>query len=215
MHLVFFACPGTPKAALRDSYASALAPLGQVQIVWLTARGRSSAFTALAKKLRGTSKRLLPQLIKQHHGHRKPRSVSLVSYSAGYGFARELLSNKADLQALSGYVALDSIHADLDADGSAADHQLQGFVELAKRAQRREASCWIGHSDVATGGYASTTQTAQEIERLAGGQRGHFMVAAFDEYARHLPGPEHTAALYKWGPGFVAEAIVGFAQLMC
>lgn len=215
MHLILFACPGDPSAALRESYSAALAPLGEVKLAWLTARGLSSTFSKMAVRMRRGHKRLLPQLLQDHTDGRKPQSVTLISYSAGYGFARELLGNSADRQALTGYVALDSIHADLDADGSAADAQLGGFVAFAKRAQSCASFFWIGHTDVKTHGYASTTNTAHEIERLAGGQRGDFMVAAYDLHHARASGAEHRAALKTWGPGFVAEAVIPFVRTRC
>jgi hypothetical protein len=66
----------------------------------------------------------------------------LVTFSAGYGLARELLRD-AD-PGIAALVLLDSLHAATEADGTPLDSQMAPFVAFAQRAQRGEAGCgWL------------------------------------------------------------------------
>jgi hypothetical protein len=129
----------------------------------------------------------------------------LVTFSAGYGLARELLRD-AD-PGIAALVLLDSLHAATEADGTPLDSQMAPFVAFAQRAQRGEVALWVGHSDVPTVGYESTTETAAELVRLAGPPSGLFHVEAFNVRDAAHAKEEHMAALRDWGPAFVAECV--------
>ena len=209
-HAIHFFCPGKPSSVVVQRYRRALAPLGQYQIIWHTPAGTSSVFTALAAAWR-ISGRCLPQLLNQHPvaASGAATSVTLVAFSAGYGAVRQLLVDERDRQGIDAVVLLDAIHAGLDAEGRANDAQLKGFVAYAQRAKTAtDALFWLGHTDVPTYGYASTTQTTAELLRLVGGEGGQFRVHSYDLFPPFKAKSEHAAALTKWGPNYLGEALV-------
>lgn len=137
-------------------------------------------------------------------------TTTVASFSAGFGYLRDYLDAGGDPDAV---VFVDSLHAGLDPDGTARDSQLMGVVRYALRAAEGERVLWLGHTDVPTYGYASTTQVAEELRRLTGyedrAEPWSYHVRAFDL----LPGrtaadyrAEHSRALTEWGPDFVAGA---------
>lgn len=210
-HIIYFV-KGDP--SVLPAYRRALAAVGDFDIVLVRATpdGLSSAYGKLADQLcdpaTGT---ICPGLFSRFGCPRAPyETTTLATFSAGYKLAERLLAVPADADAIDAYVAIDSIHADFDADGTASDVQITPFVDFARRARAGEKVFWIGHSDVPTaqtgsGAYASTTQVAAEIVRLAGGEEGHFHRRAFNVETN--PMKEHLAAIRKWGPGFLAEAM--------
>jgi hypothetical protein len=204
-HLVYFV-HGEPAAT--PAYETALAPAGSVDIVLVRLEGKSSVYAQLGESLRDADGRILPALRARFPAPEAEEAYStltLITYSAGYALARAILANEEDREALDAYVAIDSIHADL-VDGVADAEQLAGFVAFAERARDGDKTFWLGHSDVRTAGYASTTQVAARILDLAGGEGGGFVVRGFD--VRAADASEHRAALIEWGPGFVAEALI-------
>lgn len=206
-HLVYFA-HGEPAAI--PAYAAALAAIGDVDIdiVLVRLEGKSSVYAQLGADLRDTDSRILPAL-RQRFPAPEPEeayaTLTLITYSAGYALAREILAGAEDRDALDAYVALDSIHADL-VDGAADAAQLAGFVTFAELAKDGDKTFWLGHSDVRTAGYASTTQVAARLLELTGGEGGGFVVRGFNVRAQDAS--EHRAALFEWGPGFVAKALI-------
>ncbi len=203
-HLVYFA-HGEP--ARIPAYAAALVAARSVDIVLVRLEGRSSAYARLGEDLRDTDGRILPALRRRFPAPEPDAAYStltLITYSAGYALARAILACPGDREALDALVAIDSIHADL-VDGAADAAQLAGFVAFAERARDGAKTFWLGHSDVRTDGYASTTQVAARLLELTGGACCGFVVRAFN--VRAGDPSEHRAALTEWGPGFVAEAL--------
>ena len=203
-HLVYFA-HGEP--AVLPAYAAALAPAGDVDIVLVRLEGRSSAYEQLGQELRCPEGRILPELRRRFPAPEPEgayTTLTLITYSAGYALAREILARAGDRAALDAYVAIDSIHTDL-VDGVADAAQLAGFAGFAEQTKEGDKTFWLGHSDVRTAGYASTTQVAARMLELVGGEGGGFVVRAFN--VRVQDASEHRAALIGWGPGFVAEAL--------
>ena len=139
-------------------------------------------------------------------------TFTLAAFSAGYGYARLMEVHHPDM--IDALCYIDSRHSNLDSDGTAGDVDLGSLVQFALRAQEREKVLYVGHTDVPTQGYASTTQVAHELARLTGYSetrpgdtyviREHDLVDEKVEgwrgYAR-----EHSWALTKWGPEFLAE----------
>lgn len=210
-HVIYFV---KGDASIVASYKKALAPVGDFDFIVVAARpdGLSSVYGKLADALRdGGSGRICPGLFKQFGAPRSPYSTTtLATFSAGYKLAERLLAVPEDADAIDAYVAIDSIHADFDPDRTAKDEQIAPFVSFAKRARAGEKVFWLGHSDVQTPqvgkfAYASTTQTANEIVRLAGGEGGSFRRRAYN--LKQSPVEEHVAAIQQWGPGFLAEAM--------
>jgi hypothetical protein len=201
-HLVYFVHANT---TVRQRYASAFAPLG-ADVVFVHIRGLSSVYTKLAAELRGPDGRVLPGLRERYRAPRPAAeyaTTTLITYSAGYALARALLASPEDRAELDVYVAIDSIHADLDEATSA--EQLHGFAEFARMAREGGKVFWLGHSDVRTSGYASTTQVANRLLELAEGQGGGFLVRAFNVHSNDFA--EHRAAVTEWGPRFATEAL--------
>ncbi len=203
-HLVYFAHGET---AVLPAYSAALVGAGEVDIVLVRREGRSSAYAQLGEEMRDTEGRILPELSRRFPAPEPDGAYAtrtLITYSAGYALARAILAGAEDRGALDAFIAVDSIHADL-VDGVADAAQLDGFVAFADRAKAGDKTFWLGHSDVRTAGYASTTQVAERMLELAGGEGGGFVVRAFN--VRGPDPAEHRAALIEWGPQFVAEAL--------
>lgn len=201
--------------SVRHLYSKALEQLGEVELTTLNAGAYSSAYSATAERFRDHNGRILPRLLaNQRQNLTLPyKSFTIISFSAGYALVREMLKNQADANAIDAYIAIDSIHSGFEAPGNPLDSQLMPFVRLAERAKRGQALFWLGHSDVKTPqtgktAFASTTQVAQEIEQLAEGQSGNFVVRI--KNVRDKDTDEHTAALCEWGPEMVREALVPF-----
>jgi len=217
MHVVYFACPGKPGAVTVRRYEQALSPLGDVQLVWIAKPGFSSVFVREAQRLRRND-RIVPELLRHYPASGRISTISLICFSAGYGFARELLRHPEDRAALDGLVLLDALHTGFDGDGTAADHQLTMFAEYARLAQAGAATFAMAHTDVPTpqpgqpNAFASTTQTAEELLRLTGGARGRFTVHSYDRFPPKLAKREHGAALVDWGPGLVQTQLVPHLQ---
>ncbi|MEP7122944.1 MAG: hypothetical protein ABJE95_18600 [Byssovorax sp.] len=204
-HLVYFA---HGEIAVLPAYASALAPVGDVDLVLVRLEGKSSVYAQLGEDLRDADGRILPGLSARYPAPEPDEAYAtrtLVTYSAGYALARAILAGAEDRDALDAYIAVDSIHADL-VDGVADAAQIEGFVAFAAQAKAGDKTFWLGHSDVRTAGYASTTQVAARLLDLVDGEGGGFVVRAFNLRAQDAN--EHRAALTAWGPGFVAEALI-------
>jgi hypothetical protein len=181
-------------------------------------QGLSSVYRQLAADVRGSDGSILPGLLRRYpppqplEVYTGPGGGGLVlaSFSAGYGLSASILASAADRGLVDGVVAIDSWHAGLDPDGTASDADLAPLVAAALRAREGGSVVWLGHTDVPTVGYASTTQVAEELLRLTNGPGEGLSVEAFDE----VPGAgwsgaatEHRLALTRWGPGFLGRAI--------
>lgn len=210
-HVIYFV---KGDLSIIPAYKKALAAVGDFDFIVVAAKpdGLSSAYGRLADELCDPGNgRICPGLFSKFGAPRAPyATTTLATFSAGYKFAERLLAVKEDADAIDAYVAIDSIHADFDPDRSAKDQQIEPFVSFAKRAKAGEKVFWLGHSDVVTPqvgktAYASTTQVANEILRLAGGEGGQFHRQAYN--VETSPVKEHVAAIQKWGPAFLAEAM--------
>lgn len=208
--LVLFACPGKPQPPVVERYEAAL-PEG-AELRWIAPPGRSTVFGDIGRGCRGQDGRVLPGLLARR-APGKWRSVSLVSFSAGYGLAREVLAQAEDRRALWGYVALDSIHAAL-ADRQPNAAQLRGFAAYAAQARRFECLFALGHTDVQTPQKpapgvvpsASTTQCAGWLVKTVP-PGGAWIVRAYDLRDDAHQMAEHSLALTEWGPELVADTL--------
>lgn len=142
----------------------------------------------------------------------------LASWSAGYKLVERALYSR-HAEALVGAVMLDSGHAAFDGDGTPADRQLEPFVDLARRAAAGEGLLWVAHTDVQTpqrgpGAFASTTQWAAELVRLAkpAAPGPLFRIEAFNREPPERAKQEHIGALLAWGPSFVGDAIAAWIR---
>ena len=168
--------------------------------------GLSSAYSRLALANRAPDGRIVPNLIAKYAPPADWYNVILITFSAGYALAREVLKSEADRDALAAYVALDSIHAATDAAGLPLAEHVAPFIAYAKSAAAGDAVFWLGHSDVKTYGYESTTETAAAIAEAVTPANG-FFVRAYDVRPASQQRQEHGAALAEWGPLFVAGAV--------
>lgn len=208
-------CHATPQ--VRDVYQAALDATGlEVEFALCNSphKGLSAAYTRLAKEVEANE--VGPTMVHKlcsYLGLRSPEqweSITLASFSAGYGLVREVLSEQASHHELTAVVGIDSWHSGFDPDGTAKDSQLGGLVQFMLAAKEGEKACWLGHSDVQTYSYASTTQVANEVRRLAGlenhsePQKGA-RIRGFDVAVN--PGTEHSRALTQWGPRWLAGAV--------
>lgn len=180
----------------------------------------SSAYYDLAAQCRrGDS--ILDGVIERFHPPRPLASYGVVvvaSFSAGYALWSRVLALPRDASRIDAVVGIDSWHAGFDADHTASDAQLAPLLAFALSAREGPRVCWLGHSDVETpqkdyrdasgrlvSAYASTTQVARELERLAGGTGGGFRIDAYDVDKDQTK--EHGHALTVWGPAWLAAAV--------
>ncbi len=216
-HLVLFI--HGDESSVRRMYTDALRPLGEVDLVFINCGAYSSPYAAEGTNLRDTSGRVLPRLLGKWVptaiAARKHDTLSVVSFSAGYGLAREILRSSDDRGALDAYVALDSVHS-APIGTAASKVQLQPFADYATRAKNGQCLMWLSHTDVQTpqlpakNAFASTTQVAEELLKLTGGTGGNWFVRSYNTRPASEQMGEHSAALVEWGPSFVAEALVPY-----
>lgn len=181
-------------AEVMPQYAAALGP--NVDLVRVFVPGPSSSYVEYAAK-KFSSGKILPRVLAENGLiDQQYRRVLLATFSAGYAFARRVLETDGD--DIDGYVAIDSIHYSVP-------NQLLPFTNWAKMAKDKTKAFWLGHTDVPTVGFFSTTQTALTIANAVGGTGGWFVRRAYDlEQDARL---EHIAALNVWGPAFVRECL--------
>lgn len=199
---------------MKARYEAALSPLtasgDRVELRFIVAGGLSSAYQQLAQQMSDAKGRILDKLFK-HYPAPSPiesyATINLVTYSAGYAFARVLLANASDAARITSYVALDSIHASYESPTKKKPlpAHLAPFVAYAEKARAGLTRFWLGHSDVKTSGYASTTEVAAALS-ASPGVGGNFNIRSYNVAAD--PRAEHAAALTQWGPSFVAEALI-------
>ncbi len=166
--------------------------------------GMSAAYDALAQSVLRDG-RVLPGLLQRY---KPPRagydSTWLVCWSGSYAIARAM--RPADRAEIAGLVLLDGGHTVLVADGTASAAGVAWLADWAREAKAGRCTVAIHHTDVRTyGDTASTTQVAQKVLQLVGGQGGRFTVQAHNVAVKDTD--EHVAARDGWGPAVVAEAM--------
>lgn len=200
--------------AVRSKYEAACSKLGaKVHVIPFVApgTGMSSLYDNLGAQLRAANGgRVLAPLVKKYAPGIAYDHLVLAWFSGGYAMGRQVPIAEHDM--LAGMVAIDGMHTSFDTDHTASDKGLEWATTFAARARNGGAVFWVGHTDVQTpqtgpGAYASTTQAAQELVRIAGAPTKGLRVQAFD-----LRGPteqkrEHGDALHVWGPEWLAGAV--------
>ena len=126
----------------------------------------AAAFTTLLAEAADTTARLTG---------RRPAwsSVTLMSFSAGYGAVRAVLAQPETAARVSGVILLDSLHASYVIDGDPSAPRVKDpavrvtdldvFSRLAADAAAGRKRFWVTHSEVYPGTYASTTDTASAL----------------------------------------------------
>jgi hypothetical protein len=141
--------------------------------------------------------------------------VAVSSFSAGFGGVRELLKVPAHFDRIDALFMADSLYAGYA--GDPAEHRidpklLAGFERFAAEAAAGRKTFVLTHSAQVPEGYASTTETADDLIRSVGGrasparddwgggwtltrrfEKGRFLVLGFagregDDHLRHLRG---------------------------
>lgn len=100
-------------------------------------------------------------------------SVTLTSWSAGYGAIRAILARPEASARVRAVILLDSLHASYIVDGEPAaprakdptvkTSDIEVFTRLASEAAAGRVRFWVTHSEVYPGTYASTTDTADAL----------------------------------------------------
>ncbi len=143
----------------------------------------------------------------------------LASWSAGYGYTRELLRVEGRPADVVAVVALDSIYAGLGADGQPLAADLTPWVALAEEAVAGGVAFAVGASAIDYmeslphgQRYASTGRVADAIAHelgLAPAGSRRVSTTAGSLVLAHYPGQDaaaHVAAVRGWGPALVVEA---------
>jgi hypothetical protein len=100
--------------------------------------------------------------------------LAVASFSAGYGAVREILKHRVWREQITDLVLADSLYAGyVERDGANVvnPEHVRDFIRFAQRAARLEATMIVTHSEQVPEGYASTTETAEELLRALGGTR--------------------------------------------
>lgn len=130
------------------------------------------------------------------------RSVTVTSFSAGFGGVRELLRHEDIFQRIDTLVMLDSIYAGF-ADNSGgrrvSAENMAGFLRFAREAADGRKRFLLTHSQLHTPGYASTAETADYLIAQLGGAR--------EAAAADWPGAWKPVSRFRRG-GF---EVLGFA----
>ncbi len=151
-------------------------------------------------------------------------SLTLTSFSAGYGAVRAILAQPDVAARVSAVVLLDSLHASYVIEGDPAtprttdpavdNADLAVFARLAADAAAGRTRFFVTHSEVYPGTYASTTETADALlaplglprrpvlkrgpigmQQLSEAHRGGFHVLGFAGNSA----PDHMDHLYALG----------------
>lgn len=159
--------------------------------------------------------------------------VAVSSFSAGFGGVRALLAVPEHFRRIDALILADSLYCGYA--GSAADRRLDpekmaGFRRFAAEAAAGGKTLVLSHSAQVPEGYASTTETADDLIRRVGApteardddwgegwrlkrrcRRGRFLALGFagdgpEDHVRHL---RRLGAIWEATPDPVVEARVG------
>lgn len=219
---------------LVEQHVAAAAPRAALVTVALgSGSGRYAApfadpgrFVALLDEAAGAASRLTGRPVSWS-------SVTLTSFSAGYGAVRAILARPDGASRVAAVVLLDSLHASYLVEGDPAaprskdpavnPDDLGVFTHLAAEAAAGRARFWVTHSEVYPGTYASTTDTADALlaslglARRAVLKRGPLGMQQLSEARTggfHLLGfagnsaPDHVDHLYALGEWLRAWKVV-------
>ncbi len=172
--------------------------------------------------------RLLDNVLKEFRGRGlsddpKLGRVAVSSFSAGFGGVRELLKVPEHAGRIDTLVLADSLYSGYEKDDAAARKVdpglMAGFRDFAIRAASGPKTMIVTHSSQVPGGYASTTETADDLLRAVGveatasrvdrgggwvqsreSRKGGFLVRGFEgegpeDHMRHL---RRIAETWTW-----------------
>jgi len=153
-------------------------------------------------------------------------SVTLTSFSAGYGAVRAVLAQPDAAARVNAVILLDSLHASYVIDGNPSAPRskdpavkvadLDAFTRLATEAAAGRKRFWVTHSEVYPGTYASTTDATNALlaslnlarrpvlkpgplgmQQLSEAHRGNFHVLGFAGNSA-ADHVDHLYALGEW-----------------
>ncbi len=155
--------------------------------------------------------------------------VVVSSFSAGFGGVREILKVPADFDRVDALILADSLYCGYEgvpADRRLEDEKMAGFRRFAREAAAGRKSLLVTHSAQVPDGYASTTETADDLIRTVQGQpeplridwgdgwvqsrrchKGRFLVLGFEgsegpDHLRHL---REIARIWKATPDLFGQ----------
>jgi hypothetical protein len=102
------------------------------------------------------------------------RTVTVTSFSAGFGGVREMLKHTAAFDRIDALVMADSIYAGYrgdPVDRNIDPEKMEGFLRFARKAAEGTKRMIVSHSEQQPEGYASTTETARYLIAQLGGER--------------------------------------------
>lgn len=102
----------------------------------------------------------------------KRRRVALTAWSAGWGAVSRILDNGTLGESLDAIIVLDGLHSAYGDKRSVDRIRLQQIAAFAERAKRGEKLLSITHSEIDPYTYPSTRQTADELLKMVGLERG-------------------------------------------
>lgn len=139
-------------------------------------KGLSSVYTApfqdpaLLDTLVDRVRAALTRAVPDWRFSNRPRLL-VSSFSAGFGGVREILKSPDHVDRISALVLADSLYCGYQSDDPALGldpEKMAGFRAFAQLAARGEKSMLVSHSAQVPEGYASTTETADDLARTAG-----------------------------------------------
>jgi hypothetical protein len=129
----------------------------------------------------------------------KPRRIALSAWSAGYAAVEKLLTRPGDRERIDAVLLADGLHAGFANvfKREFAPNALEAFRELGELAKANKKLFAITHSNIATDGYASTTECSRLLLReldvpsegpFVSGKAGSFSVegSAGEDAAAHV-----------------------------
>lgn len=148
-----------------------------VPVVVVNFKGLSAAYATPFKdaKLFGTVLAEARAKLSQRAGRERASGRLVVaSFSAGYGAVREILKRPEYFDQIDGLVLADSLYAgyaERDGRKIVEPEHLKDFIRFAQRAAEQRAVMVVTHSRQVPVGYASTTETGDELVAGSGAKR--------------------------------------------
>jgi hypothetical protein len=112
------------------------------------------------------------ELQKRGLPHPQRRRVALTAWSAGWGAVSRILESNALGESLDAIIVLDGLHSAYGDKRSVDRIRLGPIAAFAERAKRDEKLLSITHSEIDPYTYPSTRQTADELLKMIGLERG-------------------------------------------
>jgi hypothetical protein len=158
----FHGAPPVFEKALRESGINAAIAVENVGLLSKAYEGRYSldaTFGLLKHRIVKLVDRACPG------AEHRPRRIALSAWSAGYAAVQDILASPERAAGIDAVLLADGMHTAFmhEKYRDLPEFALRPFVEFAKEAVAERRLMVITHSDVVTGGYASTTESADFV----------------------------------------------------